>query len=159
MKRITWFALILTLTLLFSGCKAEEQKPPENTGVLRYDGIYCYIRDFDQNGLMNNYALRFYEDGTAIHTSVEQKEKDSTYFPSESWFNKENEYYTDLLGSYEFADGAVTLTTFCPEGSVDYQGTVLADKLVLNSHSNINGHEVAGSEYVFYAFDELQKNG
>ena len=103
MKRITWFALILTLTLLFSGCKAEEQKPPENTGVLRYDGIYCYIRDFDQNGLMNNYALRFYEDGTVIHTSVEQKEKDSTYFPSESWFNKENEYYTDLLGSYELS--------------------------------------------------------
>lgn len=156
MKRITFFALGLTLMLLLPGCKAEEQTPSDDPGVLRYDGIYCYIKDFDYNGLTNNYALRFYEDGTVIHTSVEQRETDGTYFPSGSWFNKEDEYYTDLLGSYQLAGGAITLTTFCPEGSVDYQGTVLMDKLVLDSHSNINGYEVAGSEYVFYPFDELQ---
>lgn len=156
MKRTAFFALSLTFMLLFFGCKAEEQEPPERTSALRYDGIYCYIRDFDYNGLTNNYALRFYEDGTVIHTSVEQKKKDGTYFPSESWFNRDSEYYADLLGSYQLAGGAITLTTFLPEGSVDYQGTVLADKLVLDSHSNINGHEVIGSEYVFYPFDELQ---
>lgn len=156
MKRIAVFALSLALALLCPGCKADEPAPSEDIGVLRYDGIYCYIADFDYNGLTNNYALRFYEDGTVIHTSVEQREKDSTYFPSQSWFNKENEYYANLLGSYQLADGAITLTTFRPEGSVDYQGAVLTDQLVLDSHSNINGHDVTGSQYVFYPFDELQ---
>ena len=156
MKRVAFFALSLALALLCPGCKADDPTPSDNTGVLRYDGIYCYIRDFDYNGLTNNYALRFYEDGTVIHTSVEQREKGSTYFPSQSWFNKEDEYYTDLLGSYQLSGGAITLTTFCPEGSVDYRGNVLTDRLVLDSHSNINGYEVSGSEYVFYPFDGLQ---
>lgn len=155
MKRIACFALSLTLALLCAGCKTEEPAPSEDIGVLRYDGIYCYIADFDYNGLTNNYALRFYEDGSVIHTSVEQREKDSTYFPSQSWFNKENEYYATLLGTYQLSGGAITLTTFRPEGSVDYQGSVLTDKLVLDSHSNINGHEVAGTQYIFFPFDEL----
>ena len=156
MKRVAFFALSLALALLCPGCKADDPTPSDNTGVLRYDGIYCYIADFDSNGLTNNYALRFYEDGTVIHTSVEQREKDSTYFPSQSWFNKESEYYANLLGSYQLAGGAITLTTFRPEGSIDYQGSVLTDQLVLDSHSNINGHEVTGIKYVFYSFDELQ---
>lgn len=155
MKRTAFFTLSLTLALLLSGCKGEGQKQPEDTGVLRYDGIYCYIRDFDNDGLMNNYALRFYEDGTVIHASVEQKETFSTYFPSKSWFNREDEYYADLLGSYELTDGGITLTTFSPQGSVDYQGTVLADKLVLDSRSNINEVKFTNCEYVFYAFDAL----
>lgn len=155
MKRTAFFTLSLTLALLLSGCKGEGQKQPEDTGVLRYDGIYCYIRDFDNDGLMNNYALRFYEDGTVIHASVEQKETFSTYFPSKSWFNREDEYYADLLGSYELTDGGITLTTSSPQGSVDYQGTVLADKLVLDSRSNINGVKFTNCEYVFYAFDAL----
>lgn len=155
MKRIACFALSLTLALLCAGCKTEEPAPSEDIGVLRYDGIYCYIADFDYNGLTNNYALRFYEDGSVIHTSVEQRKKDSTYFPSQSWFNKENEYYATLLGTYQLSGGTITLTTFRPEGSVDYQGSVLADKLVLDSHSNINGHEVAGTQYIFFPFDEL----
>lgn len=157
MKRIAFFILVLTLIFMLPGCKPSEQAQPDDTGVLRYDGIYCYIRDFDGNGLTNNYALRFYEDGTVIHTSVEQKEKDGTYFPSVSWFNRESEHYADLLGSYELADGAITLTTYSPRGSVDYQGTVLTDKLLLNSHSNINGYEVSKSEYVFFSFDQLSK--
>ena len=156
MKRTAFFLLGLTLALSLFGCEASEPAPSEAAGVLRYDGIYCYIRDFDYNGLTNNYALRFYEDGTVIHASVEQREKDSTYFPSASWFNKESEFYTGLLGSYELTGGSITLTTYGQLGSVDYQGTVLTDRLVLNSRSNANGYEVTGSEYVFYPFDEIQ---
>ncbi len=156
MRRIPLFALSLTFALLLSGCGAETPAPTEDTGVLRCDGIYCYIRDFDSNGLMNNYALRFYEDGTVIHASVEQREKYSTYFPSESWFNREDEHYAELLGSYELdGGGGITLTTFAPQGSVDYKGTVQPDRLVLNSRSNINGTEFTGCEYVFYPFDKL----
>lgn len=156
MKRVSLFALGLALLLLCPACKAEEPAPSEPAGVLRYDGIYCYIRDFDYNGLTNNYALRFYEDGTVIHASVEQRLKGSTYFPSQSWFKKEGPQYANLLGSYQLTGGGITLTTFCQEGSVDYQGTVLTDRLVLDSHSNINGYEVFGSEYVFYSFDQLR---
>lgn len=156
MKRIAFLMLGLTFMFLLTGCEKETETQPDEAGVLRYDGIYCYIRDFDNNGLTNNYALRFYEDGTVIHASVEQREPDGGYFPSVSWFNRESEYYADLLGSYELADGAITLTTFNPSGSVDYQGAVGQDKLVLDSHSNINGYEVKGSEYVFYPFDKLQ---
>ena len=50
MKRVVVFALSLALALLCPGCKAEEPAPSDNTGVLRYDGIYCYIADFDSNG-------------------------------------------------------------------------------------------------------------
>lgn len=154
MKRIAFLMLGLAFMFLLTGCEKEAGTQPDETGVLRYDGIYCYIRDFDNNDLINNYALRFYEDGTVIHTSVEQKKPDGNYFPSASWFSRESEYYADLLGSYELADGAITLTTFSPKGSVDYQGTVRQDKLVLDSHSNINGYEVNNCEYVFYPFDE-----
>ena len=155
MKRIALFTLILTLVFMLPGCKSSTRIQPNDIGVLRYDGIYCYIRDFDSDGLTNNYALRFYEDGIVIHTSVEQREPDGNYFPLAAWFNRESEYYADLLGSYKLADGAITLTTYSPRGSVDYQGTVLTDKLLLNSHSNINGYEVSNSEYVFYSFDQL----
>lgn len=156
MKRVVFFMFGLAFLFLLSGCDQEAEPKPSDTAVLRCDGIYCYIRDFDSDGLINNYALRFYEDGTVIHTSVEQKKKGGSYFPRASWFNRESEHYVDLLGEYLLADGAITLTTYSPNGSVDYEGTVLADKLVLDSHSNINGYEVKGSEYVFYSFDELE---
>ena len=152
MKRIAFFTLALTLVFMLSGCNGQEQSQPDPTAVLRYDGVYCYIWDFDNDGLTNNYALRFYEDGTVIHTSVEQTEPEGNYIPKASWFSKENEYSADLLGHYERTGGSFTLTTYGPYGSVDYQGTVREDKLVLSSHSNINGYEVTGSEYVFYPF-------
>lgn len=152
MKRIAFFTLVLTLVFMLFGCNTSAPTQSDDIGVLRYDGIYCYIRDFDNDGLTNNYALRFYEDGTVIHTSVEQQKIDGPYFPSADWFNKENKYYADLLGSYELTDGAITLTTYSPRGSVDYRGTVLSDQLVLDSHSNVNGYEVSNSKYVFYPF-------
>lgn len=155
MKRIAFFMFSLMTLFLLSGCDNGAESKPTGAGVLRYDGIYCYIRDFDNDGLTNNYALRFYEDGTVIHASVEQQKKGSSYFPKASWFHRESEYYQDLLGEYQLTDGAITLTTHNPDGSVDYEGTVLTDKLMLSSHSNINGYEIKGCEYVFYAFDEL----
>ena len=157
MKRIPLFMLSLTMLFLLSGCDTAAPSPSEEAVALRYDGMYCYIWDFDNNGLTNNYALRFYEDGTVIHTSVEQKKAGGTYFPDESWFNREDDYYKELLGHYELSGGGITLTTYSPQGSVDYKGTVYSNKLVLDSHSNINGHEVKGSQYVFYPFGEAHK--
>lgn len=154
MKRISFLLLGLALAGLLCGCGAPDPGPTAAAGTLRYDGMYCYIRDFDYNGLMNNYALRFYEDGTVIHTSVEQKAQGTGYFPKESWFNKENPYYKELLGHFEVSGGGITLTTGAPEGTVDYKGTVGEDKLVLDSRSNINGFELTGCEYVFYPFEE-----
>ena len=153
MKRISFLVLGLTLAILLAGCEA---KPPESTetGTLRYDGMYCFIRDFDYNGLTNNYALRFYEDGTVIHTSVEQKAAGMNYFPKEKWFNRENGYYGELLGSYTVSGGEITLTTKAPEGSVYYKGTIGRDRLVLDSRSEINGFEMSGCVYVFYPFED-----
>jgi len=106
--------------------------------------------------LVEDILQRTYQDVAAdSHTSVEQQKKEGSYFPKASWFHRESEYYQDLLGEYQLMDGAITLTTHSPNGSVDYEGTVLTDKLRLSSHSNINGYEVKGSEYVFYSFDEL----
>lgn len=153
MKRISFLVLGLTLALLLSGCGAPPPEPTE-AGTLRYDGMYCYIRDFDADGLMNNYALRFYEDGTVIHTSVEQKAQGMNYFPKESWFNRENAYYAEVLGHFELSGGEITLTTGTQKGTVDYKGTVEKDKLVLDSRSNINGLEMLGCEYVFYPFEQ-----
>lgn len=153
MKRIAFFTIALALGFMLSGCNPSEPAQPDGAGVLRYDGCYCYIMDFDNDGLTNNYALRFYEDGTVIHASVEQKKPDGNYYPSADWFNRESEYYADLLGHYELDGDAITLTTYSPKGSVDYYGTVRENKLVLNSHSNVNGYEVSGGRYVFHPFD------
>lgn len=154
MKRISFLVLGLVLALLLPGCGAAEPQPSQG-GTLRYDGLYCYIRDFDNNGLTNNYALRFYEDGTVIHASVEQQKVNGNYFPNRNWFSKDTAYYADLLGSYQLDNGKITLTTADPKGTVDYTGTVLADGLLLNSHSNINGFELSNCKYVFFPFDQL----
>lgn len=120
---------------------------------LRYDGLYCYINDFDNNGLKDNFVLRFYEDGVVIGVSIEQRENGKEYFPKESWFNRETESHN--TGNYECVDDKISFTTADENGTVDYDGTIRQNQLVLDVHFNINDYDELNREYVFYPFEEI----
>ena len=128
---------------------------PEPASLLRSDGLYCYINDWNNDGLTNNYCMRFYDDGTLIFCSMEQSNPNSNYFPQSDWFDKETDY-KDLVSTYELDGDYIEFYTANPAGTVDYWGTVKEDRLVLDSHSNINGNETQGREYVFFPFSEIQ---
>ena len=125
----------------------------EKHAALRFDGIYCCIRENGTDGLLDNYAIRFFEDGTVIDATVSQSEKDGAYFPRASWFNQEDSRFIPL--PYTLTDTIRFTTEQRGYGTVDYEGKVLEDRLLLDLHSNINGNEEKDMEYVFYPFDQI----
>ena len=133
----------------------EPAKPEDNAPKLRTDGLYCYINDWNNDGLTNNYVMRFYDDGELIFVSMEQSTPTSSYFPQSSWFDREKDY-KNLISTYTIDGDYIEFYTDNPAGTVDYWGTIYEDRLVLDSHSNINGHETQGREYVFFPFSEIQ---
>ena len=133
---------------------AEEKETAETVkNTLRYDGLYCYI--FDDNAVYKNSSiLRFYEDGGVIIVSIQASET-SSYFPKGDWFRRESPRYENLIGTYTLTENDIELTTVDESGTIDFQGTVESDRLVLDFHSNINGNSGTGRDYKFYPFDEL----
>ncbi|MBQ6450504.1 MAG: hypothetical protein IJJ29_01110 [Solobacterium sp.] len=139
--RKVWIYLICLLCIT-AGCTRTEtppavtasddaQKTSETvTASLRFDGLYCYISD-DSDGQKTNRILRFYEDGVVISTSIQDSETTS-YFPTGDWFHRESPRYTDLLGNYTLDGDHIALTTVDKPGTVDYQGTLERDRLVLD---------------------------
>lgn len=131
--------------------------PEANAIEIRFDGLYCHIFDEDSDGLIDNRVLRFYDDGTVIAASIEQSESNGGYFPHASWFDRNKDNYKDYLGYYSFNDGKITLTTISQNGTVDYQGSIDEKYMILDSHSNINGHESENVQYEFYSFSEIPR--
>ncbi|TGX97560.1 hypothetical protein E5357_12035 [Hominisplanchenecus murintestinalis] len=98
----------------------------------------------------------FYEDGSVITVTVEQTEDGGGYFPIKKWFSKDADRYKDLIGQYIIDGTDISFTGISENGTVDYWGTIENKKLLLSSHSNINGYD-SYREYSFYSFEEIPK--
>ena len=153
--RRTLICLVLALACIFLlvGCgKKDAAKEAE----LRFDGLYCYIYTNEKSGLRNNSALRFYPDGVVISVSIAQRNEESGLFPNDSWFNRDDERISSILGSYEYESGVISIVDVSSSGTVDRWGEVHEGYMVLSSHSNINGHDSTDLVFEFYPFDEIE---
>jgi len=114
--------------LIFFASKREKiTRPP----VIRYDGVY-YSPSSSDAGF--TYYIRFYADGTVITVT-----SSGTIFDVKKWFTKDRKDIS--IGKFILVGDKIIFSSGDSYGSVDYNGHVFNDRLLLNSHSNINGHE------------------
>ncbi len=150
-----FLVLILLILVTCSGCKEKNKDNIMLVNKLRFDGLYCYIGDFDNDGFIDNYVLRFYEDGSVITALITQTEDSDGYFPKSKWFDKSNDKYKDYVGKYKLDGKNISFTTLNEITTFDYKGTIEGNKLVLRYHSNYNDHTEDNREYVFYSFKNV----
>ena len=131
--RMVCFALLAGVFIL-SGCKKDDGDEDKHESV-RYDGMYI----FDDTQF--KYYLRFYDDGTVRTGSTS-----GTVVISE-----ENDDYHSI-GEYEIVENQISFQATSVAGSVDYDGHIYKDKLILNSYSHINGNERENAEWIFNAW-------
>lgn len=109
----------------------------KKSAMIQFNGLY-------QSTQTENYwsYLRFYDDGLVLQVS-------STGNPEQvaRWLIRDNkENYSS--GEYRLVGRKISFTTTSREGSVDYDGTLHGNTMVLASHSHINEHR-STDEYVF----------
>jgi hypothetical protein len=132
---------IIVFTLCLSGCTTNLRRVKTNA-FINYNGIY-------QSEKVNDYwgYLRFYDDGTVIAVS-------STGTPKEisRWFNKENSERIEFsTGHYTIENHIITFSVTSSRGTVDYEGIILDDTLILDSYSHINEYQDS-QQYDFVRF-------
>jgi len=113
--------------------------------LIKYDGVYYRV----VSDLIS--YLRFYEDGTAINVS-----STGTIVQIKEWFNKDNNF-TSLLskGRYIIEGNNITFQATNNIGTVDYNGQIYKDKMILNSYSHISGHSNNSVEYLFSTWPQI----
>ena len=120
---------------------------------VRFDGIYCFIYDNDK-GLKQNSAMRFYEGGAVISTTVCQLKEGDGYFPKSGWFNRDQD--SDNSGGRWRRNGnKIDFFITVSKGNIIYKGSICEDKLVLDSYSQATGFRRNGAEFVFIPFSEV----
>ena len=94
---------------------------------IRFDGLYQAA----ESGVTS--YLRFYRDSIVLSVS-------STGNPVQvtQWFNKSNSKVSK--GSYSLDDSRLTFSTTSSHGTVDYKGVIEGEKMILDTHSYVNGH-------------------
>ena len=124
--------------------KWQDKSKPEPTQIadndettepsIRCDGVY-----YRKASGYTEY-LRFFEDGTVISMSAIW-----TIDQIKDYFNKSY----DNTGKYEIVENKISFRTTNKFGSVDYNGQIYKNKLILNSHSLINGNRRDNVEFLF----------
>jgi hypothetical protein len=110
---------------------------------LRTDGLYREGPRYDsevQQGFC--HYLRFYADGMALRTV-------STGTPEEviEWLNPD---HLDFRGGLWLRNGShLFCETSCSQGTVEYEGTIAENALVLDIRSHINGYRTSGLVFRF----------
>jgi len=83
--------------------------------------------------------LGLYADGTVISATVSSLP--ANHHKIVKWFSRQ---HSDMpQGVCRIKDDRISFTTVSSEGSVEYYGGIQKDKLILTSHSNINGHKAS----------------
>ena len=128
--------LILLLSNIFIiGCASS----------LQFDGVY----QSEKEGDYWHYA-RFYKDHTVITVSSTGKPKEIFH-----WFKKENIINKNLSnGLYSINNSRLVFSSTDTYGTVDYEGMIQEDTLILNWYSHINFHRGNGK----YNFIKLFEN-
>lgn len=90
--------------------------------------------------------LRFYPDGLVLSAHVEvQEDIRQAWSEINYWFHREGTNTTS--GLYIFDGETLSFSTTSWEGTVDYAGFGQDDKIILNTHSHINGYSAKNQEY------------
>ena len=109
---------------------------------LKFNGVYYY-----EKTEYTNY-FRFYDNGTVIGlTSIGE-------YNEEILKNWSYEYYNDIIGNYTIENNRIKFSTYSGNNIIEYVGIIIDDKIILNSHSYINGKD---ENTEIYIFKELEK--
>jgi hypothetical protein len=114
---------------------------------LRYDGVYV-SEPFEGDGGNENYChyLRFYPRGTVI--TVSSVCDRAALKDIKKWFGVNNAGSTHTgisRGKIKIEENKISFFAISLEGNVTYEGEMVNDRLVLSSHSHINGHNDNGT--------------
>ncbi len=118
----------LVVALLVSSCTSRPDGPRAQIRPL--EGIFRTKRDSQHDSI--SHYLRFCTDGIVLGASI-----DGTPENLPLRFAEENPHIP--RGTFVQEGRNVTFTLTAPSGSVDYEGTILGDRLVLKVHSRFNG--------------------
>lgn len=123
------------LWLAIATCTACDASENGGSGVgevpatdLRTDGVYQALQG-DYSGY-----LRFYDDHTVITVSSSGTPADLA-----SWFHKGQSQVSE--GTWAIVGTTIQFTARSSAGSVEYQGDVGENQLILHVHSFINGYQ------------------
>jgi len=136
----------LLLICLFSFWGLIGSAQTAGTRKLSFDGYYRTLPD-----TLNpfSYYLRFYADGTVIGYSTAGNPKNLV-----PWFKKEHK--SPSKGQYSLKDSTISFSLKSEEGSVVYDGVLLADdRLFFTVKSLINKYQ-GKEEYFFLKMEGLK---
>ena len=105
--------------------------------IVRFNGLY-------ESEIIDDYwsYLRFYDDGTVLSVSSIGSSKDVI-----KWLTKEKQDVRSS-GTFSTVGREIKFSTVSMQGSVDYEGRIEGNKLILKHHSHINGNRGV-TEYSF----------
>lgn len=109
--------------------------PPSEPGDLRFDGLYHQMNSFGW--------LRFLEDGTVLTVPLQS----ATASEALEWLADDCEDCG--RGTYTIQDSQIKFSSTTAQGTVDYNGTIQKDALILDTLSHINGYESTGVVFEF----------
>jgi hypothetical protein len=129
------------------GCPATADAAPDGARVANDDGPYRSEGDGDntqprfdglyQSPVSDYFAyLRFYDDKKVISVSTS-----GTPEQIASWFNENHANVS--IGTWSLAGQTIAFATTSSYGTVEYQGEIGQDQLILQVHSLINGHQAS----------------
>jgi hypothetical protein len=91
-------------------------------------------------------VLRFFDDGKVISVSLgDTTDLYMTWSNIKRWFHHD---YNSSTGSYRLRGNRITFSTTSSEGTVDYTGKYIDDKLILSTYSHINGYRAKDRVYM-----------
>lgn len=123
MKNTTYILSIILISLSVYGCKVKEP-------YLRTDGIY-------QSKIKTDgywYYYKFYKDSLLISVTSEGKPKHI-----KKWFNQDKEFISK--GKYRIKNDSIFFDSKDKNGTVNYKGEIMKNKILLYSESEINGYK------------------
>jgi len=123
MKNMIFILSFILISLSVNGCKVKEP-------YLRTNGVY-------QSKIKTDgywYYFRFYKDSLLISVTSEGKPKHL-----KKWFNQDKEFISK--GKYKIKNDSIFFYSTDKNGTVNYKGKILKNKISLYSESEINGYK------------------
>ena len=132
--RYLMFFIALVLVVSCVGCGKKQ--------LIHFDGYYSNKKHVNEVHIF----FRFYADGTV--TAALPVPVNNTYTLSVNELDKDKKECT-IRGKYILKGNNVAFKLVDPNGSADFSGEFQKNKVVLKSHSNINGKDSMNT-YDFY---------